>query len=102
MTLETKKFRLAKLYRDKVEKIYTALTPPEIEILIILLDNCYDAYCRSTKKPSIYCKEKYRENVKRADFIKEKFKNPEDLVYAIKRHKTTIGKDIITLADFLK
>lgn len=96
------RFKLSKLYRHKVEEIYTALTPPEIEILIILLDDCYESYCRSGQKPSTYCKIQYRRNIKKADFISEKFRNPEELVSAIERHKSMIGREIITLADFLK
>ena len=50
------KFRLGKLYKDKVDVI-NVITAPEIEMLIIHNENKYDEFKKSRKKPSDYSKE---------------------------------------------
>lgn len=54
---KNEKFTLGKLYRDTI-KLYTVLTRPEIEVLLLIGEGEDDKYFRSyksTQKPSEYC-----------------------------------------------
>lgn len=78
------KFKLRKLYEDKVE-VVNIITAPEIEMLIIHNEDKYDEFKRTRKKPSDYCKQnlKYTE-VKSYKFVREYFSNIKTLITAIK------------------
>lgn len=67
------KFKLNKLYNDKVEVI-DIITAPEIEMLIIHKENKYEKYKKGRKKPSDFCKQdlKYAD-VKSYRFVKDYF-----------------------------
>lgn len=100
------KFKLSKVYENKVDVI-NIVTAPEIEILIIINENRYKDYCKykSSLKPSEYCKQnlKYR-NVKKMDFLKEYFCDVLKLENAIKKYKKIHKgkKGELCVADLLK
>lgn len=97
-------FRLGKAYQGKVDVI-NVITAPEIEMLIILNEKRYDAFKKSGKKPSDYCKEDLRmKSVKSYQFVSEYFSNTDILVSAIKRYTeiSKVRKGEFTLLDILK
>lgn len=97
-------FRLGKAYQGKVDVI-NVITAPEIEMLIILNENRYDAFKKSGKKPSDYCKEDLRmKSVKSYQFVSEYFSNTDILVSAIKKYTeiSKVRKGEFTLLDILK
>lgn len=49
----------AKLYEEKLN-IHNIITAPEIEILIIISENKYQAFLKSKEKPSDFCKKKLK------------------------------------------
>ena len=53
------KFRLSKGYIDKIDVI-NIITAPEIEMLMICNEQKYNAFKKSGKKPSEYCKNRFR------------------------------------------
>lgn len=97
-------FRLSKAYSGKIEVI-NIITAPEIEMLIILNENKYVAYKRSSLKPSDFCKTILRySNVKSTEFVKSYFSDTSVLIAALKEYKrvSSIPNDEYTLADLLK
>lgn len=99
-------FKLSAAYKDKVNVI-NIITAPEIEMLIIYKEGKYKEYKKSGKdKPSDYCKEnlKYGHVVKNYEFVKNYFKDIDELVKAIYEHKrlAKIPKGENTLCDLLK
>jgi len=97
-------FKLSKAYEGKIE-VVNVITAPEIEMLIILREGRYTEYKKSGMKPSEFCKVilKYG-TVKSAAFIKDYFKNINELITAIKEYKriSNIRRDEYALADLLK
>ncbi len=101
---KNEKFKLGKLYKDKVDVI-NVITAPEIEMLIIHNENKYDQFKKSRKKPSDYCKQNLKlGEVKSYKFIEKYFSDVDVLMEAIKMHKKKAPtvKDGYTLADLLK
>lgn len=49
-------FKLSKAYESKVD-VVNVITAPEIEMLIIFNEDKYNEFKKSSKKPSIFCKE---------------------------------------------
>lgn len=97
-------FKLSKPYMSKVDVI-NVITAPEIEMLIVLNEGKYDAFKKSRKKPSEYCKTDLKmSNVKSYAFVSEYFQCPETLLRAIKMYDkvTKSRKDEYTLMDLLK
>ncbi|MDS0528084.1 hypothetical protein NNC19_20525 [Clostridium sp. SHJSY1] len=98
-------FKLSAAYKDKV-KVINIITAPEIEMLVIYKEGKYTEYKKSGKKPSEYCKEnlKYGHVVKNYEFVKNYFKDIDELVKAIFEHKriAKIPKGENTLFDLLK
>jgi len=98
-------FKLSAAYEDKV-RVVNIVTAPEIEMLIIYKEGKYKEYKKSGKKPSDYCKEnlKYGHVVKNYEFVKNYFKDIDELVKAICEHKrlAKIPKGENTLCDLLK
>ncbi|MGN1343350.1 MAG: hypothetical protein ACI4U3_02140 [Traorella sp.] len=97
-------FKLSKAYRNKVDVI-NVITAPEIEMLIILNEDKYDAFKKSRKKPSNFCKENLKmANVKAYDFVENYFNDPNDLINAIHKYHSVsnIEKNEYTLLDLLK
>ena len=97
-------FKLSKAYQKKVDVI-NIITAPEIEMLIILNEGKYDAYKRSKKKPSDFCKEILRmSEVKSLEFVKDYFSNAETLLHAIKRYDEVRNKvkGEYALSDLIK
>lgn len=97
-------FKLSAAYKDKVNVI-NIITAPEIEMLIIYKEGKYKEYKKYGKKPSDYCKDKLKYgNVKNYEFVKNYFKDIDDLVNTICEHKriAKILKGERTLCDLLK
>lgn len=99
------KFKMGKAYKDKISAVYNVITAPEIEILIILNEHSYDAYRRSRKKPSDFCKQDLRMgSVKNRQFIERYFSNVDDLIAAIREYRrvSDIPSGEYTLTDLLR
>lgn len=97
-------FKLSAAYKDKVS-VYNIVTAPEIEMLIIYKEGKYKEYKKSGKKPSEYCKENLKySDVKNYEFVKNYFKDIDDLINVICEHKriANIPKGENTLFDLLK
>lgn len=98
------KFKLSKLYENKVEVI-NVITAPEIEMLIIHNEDKYNDYNKTKKKPSDYCKQNLKySDVKSYKFVEEYFSNIKTLISAIKtyRQKADVKKGETTLYDLLR
>lgn len=98
-------FKISKAYEHKIAAVYNVITAPEIEILIILNEGRYDAYKRSRKKPSDYCKEDLKmSDVKSRKFVENYFSDENCLVTAIKEYRrvSNIPAGEYTLCDLLK
>ncbi len=99
------RFKLSKLYRDKVDVI-NIYTRPEIEMLVIISENKYDEFSRKYKneiKASDYCKSVLKFNsVKSKTFLEKYYSDSDKLVKAIIEYQRLIKKDKHkTLADLL-
>lgn len=97
-------FKLSKAYVHKI-KVVNVITAPEIEMLIIFKEGKYNAYKKSGKKPSVFCKSELKySDVKSTDFIKRYFCDIESLVDAIKEYKRVsyLRDGEYSLADLLK
>lgn len=98
------RFALSKAYEPKVDVI-NVITAPEIEMLVILNENKYADYKKSSKKPSEYCKSDLGyKSVKSEAFLKDYFSDVNLLVSAILEYRrvSKIQNDELTLADLLK
>ena len=97
-------FNLSKAYRDKVDVI-NVITAPEIEMLIILNEDKYEAFKKAGIKPSEFCKAElgYKE-VKTRAFVAQYFTDCATLVSAIKKYKevSRIQRHEHTLFELLK
>ena len=81
------------------------ITAPEIEMLIILNENCYDDFKKSGMKPSEYCQTVLKlHHVKSYDFVTQYFSDPSVLIAAIKKYKevSRIPKGEWALLDLIK
>lgn len=97
-------FKLSKAYEHKIDVI-NVITAPEIEMLIILNEEEYDAYKRSRKKPSVFCKEDMRMGgVKSREFVENYFSDIDGLIRAIREYRrvSDIPKGEYSLCDLLK
>ncbi len=97
-------FRLSRPYCDEVEVI-NGSTAPEVEMLSSLNEGKYDQFKKSGKKPSEYCKQIFKnENLKSRKWVKEYFKNIDDLVHSIQMYDqvSDVRKGEYTLPDLLK
>jgi hypothetical protein len=98
------KFRLSKSYQHKVD-VVNVVTAPEIEMLIVYTERAYEAFKKSGKKPSDFCKTNLRmHQVKSYAFVSHYFSNPYILIQAIQDHHRLafIGKGEYTLFDLLR
>ena len=100
------KFKLSKVYENKI-KVINVVTAPEIEMLIIINEKKFEEYnkVKSKIKPSVFCKSVLKlKNVKKPNFIEAYFSNVDNLVNAIIAYKrlTSTVKGEYTLADLLK
>ncbi len=97
-------FKMSKAYEHKIDVI-NVITAPEIEMLIILNEGKYDAYKRSRKKPSDFCKEDLKMgSVKNREFVENYFSNTDHLIAAIREYRrvSNIPAGEYTLFDLLK
>lgn len=83
----SEEFRLSRAYKCQVEVI-DVITAPEIEMLVIIKENKYVEYFRSrVSKPSDFCKQNLKiSNVKKPDFIRDYFSDPESLISSINEY----------------
>jgi hypothetical protein len=98
------KFRLSKAYQHKISVI-NVVTAPEIEMLIIHNEHAYEAFKKSRKKPSDFCKVDLKmHNVKSYDFVKAYFSDTDKLIRAITEYRkiADVPKGEYTLSDLLK
>lgn len=99
------KFRISKAYEHKIAAVHNVITAPEIEILIILNEDKYDAYKRSRKKPSDFCKEDLKmSGVKSREFVDRYFSDVNCLIAAIREYHrvSNIPSGEYSLTDILK
>lgn len=99
------KFKVSKAYEHKIAAVYNVITAPEIEILIILNEGKYDAYKRSRKKPSDFCKEDLKMGkVKSHEFVDNYFSDINRLIAAIREYHrvSNIPAGEYALTDLLK
>ena len=99
------KFNTSKAYEPKIAAVYNVITAPEIEILIVLNEGKYEAYKRSRKKPSDYCKEDLKmSDVKSRKFVEDYFSDVNILVAAIREYRrvSNIPEGEYSLCDLLK
>lgn len=99
------RFKISKAYEHKIAAVYNIITAPEIEILIILNEGKYDAYKRSGKKPSNFCKEDLKMgNVKSREFVGNYFSDISCLTAAIREYRrvSNIPSGEYSLTDILK
>lgn len=97
------KFNLDKAYVNKIEVI-DIITAPEIEMLIIMNEDKYDAFKSSRMKPSEFCKSKLNyDSVKSYGFVKDYFSDVEQLIKSINEYKrvSKIKKGEYTLSDLI-
>ena len=97
-------FNLSKAYQHKVN-VVNIITAPEIEMLIILNEDCYFDFKKSELKPSEFCKMKLKyHSVKSKGFVTEYFSNPDILLSAIKKYTevSNIPKGEKTLMDLIR
>lgn len=97
-------FPLSKPYQHKIDVI-NVITAPEIEMLVILSENKYDAFKRANKKPSEFCVQDLQyKNVKSTEFVANYFSDVEKLIAAICEYKrvSQIQRGEYALADLLK
>lgn len=94
---KNEKFKLSKLYEERV-KVYTFLTRPEIEVLLLIGENKDIKYFSSYKsfmKPSEYCLDIFRSrknSIKSKEFVGNYFSDPDFLVETIKTYNEKYGK----------
>ena len=81
---ENEKFNLSGPYKTKVEGIVNVITKPEIEMLLIHSENCYQSYVKN--KSECIAKHLKRTDVKSATFIKSYFSDIDRLKKAIHSH----------------
>lgn len=105
---ESENFVLTKEYQPKIRQVFSFVTAPEIEILIIISKGDYGEYTNSKSerrlKPSSYCKEKYRiSNVKTKEFVKQYFNDKDKLIEAIKIYDSySKHQNSFTLRDLIE
>ena len=99
-------FALGRLYRERYP-VFNFYTHPEIEMLIIVREDCFADYSKhhkSSMKPSEYCMQKLKfGDVKSRTFL-ESYWTAESLVQAIRSYAALarIPKGEFSLADLLK
>ena len=97
-------FKISKAYEHQVN-VVNVITAPEIEMLVILHEKKYSEFKSSGKKPSAFCKGDLGfKEVKEYGFVKEYFKNVNDLIAAILEYRRVTPKhpNEYLLADLLK
>lgn len=96
-------FNITGPYKEKIKEVINIITAPEIEMLVIHAEDCYDHYSRSQLKPSDYVKQYLQLNqVKSYQFAKDYFNDITELKSAIRLyHQKTRNKEN-TLLSLLK
>lgn len=105
----TESFELSKAYQPKISSIYSFITRPEIEILIIIAEGDYQVYTSSAPnlrmKPSSYCKYKYRvDHIKSFEGVYRYFSDIRKLVTSIETYHGYRNKvnSELTLKDLIE
>lgn len=78
---------LPSTYRCKIRSEVKCLTRPEIEMLVIIAEDCHDDFQKRRMKPSIYCKDVLGlPEVKTYGFFRSCFSDIDLLLKTIKRY----------------
>lgn len=78
---------LPSTYRCKIRSEVKCLTRPEIEMLVIIAEDCYGDFQKRRMKPSIYCKDVLGlSEVKTYGFFRNCFSDIDLLLKTIKRY----------------
>lgn len=96
-------FKLREPYKTMYKsRINTFCTSPEIEILIIYDKKDIKCFNKENMKPSVYCKANYGlRDIKKKGFMKEYFKNQDDLLEAIINYEKCSSRDKLSLYNLL-
>ena len=79
--------RTRSTYRCKIRREVKCLTRPEIEMLVIIAEDCHDDFQKRRMKPSIYCKDVLGlPEVKTYGFFRSCFSDIDLLLKTIKRY----------------
>ena len=79
--------RTRSTYRCKIRSEVKCLTRPEIEMLVIIAEDCHDDFQKRRMKPSIYCKDVLGlPEVKTYGFFRSCFSDIDLLLKTIKRY----------------
>lgn len=104
---KNEKFKLSRLYEERV-KVYTFLTRPEIEVLLLIgegKDTKYFNSYKSSMKPSEYCNQIFHNrkySIKSKEFIENYFADPDFLVETIRIYNEKYrGRDPLNLFNVL-
>ncbi|MGE7431522.1 hypothetical protein ACQKLM_25955 [Bacillus thuringiensis] len=100
---KSEKYSIRHAYQKNISGIFHFFTTPEIEMLIIINENKYNAYKRSNKKPSKYCSEDLKmKNIKQKGFISNYFSNINTLITALQKyHQIRPDKDMDTIYSLI-
>lgn len=102
---KSENFPLSKPYRGRFD-IVTAITKPEIEILLIIAQDDYQDFCKmkSREKPSEFCKRVYgMSKLKTQGFMRTYFSDVEQLIYVLSKYKSMNNdRNGYTIWDMLK
>lgn len=81
-------FHLSSPYKEMVD-VENIFTRPEIEILAILKEGAYNQWKNGrSMKPSEFCKERLGlHDIKKRDFLKEYWQNPDSLCHVIMEYE---------------
>ena len=95
-------FSLGRLYKDRFSVI-NVITHPEIDVLAILNEGKWDAWKRTSMKPSDYCKSVLRmPKIKQTSFL-ERYWNADNIAEAAREYRrvSKLQPGEICLADII-
>ncbi len=102
---KSERFNVSFSHQTKISRLQSFYTRPEVEILIIISEDCYDDYIRNHHrlKPSIYCKTRLGlGDVKRKGFVRDYYRDPKRLIDALKKYKMWIAHKEPCIYDLIK
>lgn len=101
----SERFDIPEFFHGKISRIQSYFTRPEIEILVIIHEACYDEYVKkhASLKPSVYCKSILAyPDVKRVKFVRDYFNDPQRLIGVLKKYKELKGHSEFCIYDLIK
>ena len=104
---KSEKFRLDSVFKERYsDKVFSILTRPEIEILIIIKNNDFGRYTKKHKtklKPSEFCQHEYEfRRIKSAGKFINAFRNLDELIKSIENYKKLSGEKEYSLIDIIE